>query len=529
MIELFNDYGRLWAEFFVPALVQNTVFLVLVFLALRIFRNASASVKYAIAAVGLVKLLLPPFVPTSAFVPAAGEQVAFPASTLLFSFTDLSAGADTAPIASPAGLDLFGALFIVWTAAVLFVIVRALRSTARLAANVKGAEPIGGDPVIESSGAASDARIGVYRSDRIGVPLTIGVLPHRIYVPDAWSGWSPECRSAVLKHEIAHIRRRDGLFQALEIVVQALYFFHPMVWILNRRLRAYREMACDDASVGLDRSSRLHYSKVLVELAEAALHPPVACESASALMRKKHDLLARVAYQVKEGDMLSLSKKKMAVILAALIVAMLPFSMYVRGADNAATDVAKAGVTGELKKGEPLTSVSVVIKSDKLVVDGQKTSMENFGDYMAKIASKENPNSVLTIITCDGDVPMANLYQVQKQLLKNNLYKVTYTDGEGHKMPIVLPSDDVKKKMGKVSKEDILFLKVDASGYVFVNKEQVKQSKVTKVVEKMLADNPNLIISVYTDEKTSYKDFTYVFAQIQEAGATRVMVNNPAG
>ena len=48
-------------------------------------------------------------------------------------------------------------------------------------------------------------------------------------------------------------------------------------------------------------------------MAETALRPPVACESASALMRRKHDLLARVAYQVKEGDMLFISKKKLAV------------------------------------------------------------------------------------------------------------------------------------------------------------------------------------------------------------------------
>jgi beta-lactamase regulating signal transducer with metallopeptidase domain len=538
MIETLNDAGRLWAGYFVPALVQNTVFLALVFLALRYFRGASAGVKYAIAAVGLVKLLLPPFVPTGLIVPAAGEQVAFPASTLLFSFTNLSAGAEAVPPDTPAGLDLFGAFFIVWIAIAFFVLARAVRATVRLAERVRGAKPVVGEPAMEAASPRESRRIGVFKSSRIGMPLTIGVLPRRVYVPDSWDRWTPECRRAVLRHEIAHIRRRDGFFQSLEIVAQALYFFHPLVWMLNRRLRAFREMACDDASVGRDRSSRLSYSRLLVEMAETALSPPVACESASALLRRKHDLLARVAYQVKEGDMLSVSKKKLAVIMAALIVTMLPLSMYLGGARTAATDVAKAGepksekVKSEKAKSAQakadLTKVNVVIKKDNVTIDGKKMGLDQFGEQMAKIAHG-NPESVVTVINCDGDVPMGKLYKVQQMLLENELNKVSYVDGVGNDMPVILPSDNVKKKLHQVSKENMLFLMVDASGEIHVNKEPVKSAKVAKVVEKMLQDNPNLIISIYTDEKTPYKDFAFVFGQVKKAGANKVVVNNPVG
>ena len=69
-------------------------------------------------------------------------------------------------------------------------------------------------------------------------------------------------------------------------------------------------------------------------MAETALRPPIGCESAGALMRRKPDLLARVAFQVKEGDMLSVSRKKLAVIMTALIVSTLPFSMYLGGAER---------------------------------------------------------------------------------------------------------------------------------------------------------------------------------------------------
>ena len=530
MIEVLNEMGRTWAEYIVPALVQNTVFLALVFLALHWFRNASASVKYAIAAVGLVKLLLPPFVPTSLFV-AAADPVAFPASNLLFSFSNLTAGAGAGPPSTPAGLDLFGALFIVWALVVLFVLARAVRATVRLATRVRDARPITGEPSLKSATSRDCRNIGVYKAPHIGIPLTMGVHPHRIFVPEAWDDWTRECRTAVLKHEIAHIHRRDGLFQTLEIIAQALYFFHPLVWILNRRLRAYREMACDDASVGRDRTSRLTYSRYLVELAETALRPPVACESASTLMRRKHELLARVAYQVKEGDMLSLNKNKLAVVMAALVIAILPFSMYLADGEVIANNVANAGEPGEqeAKKAQSksdMTKIGIVIKSDGLVLDGKKVPYQKIAYYLSEVVGDE-PENVVALINCDGDVSMAKLYKVQQQLMTTGITKVAYADGNGHKMSGMLPDDHVKKKMANISKDDIAYVVIDASGAIAINKQSVKPKKLAKVFAKMLDDNPNLIISIHADEKAHYKDFFHTFAMAKEAGAERILIDNP--
>jgi beta-lactamase regulating signal transducer with metallopeptidase domain len=525
MIELLNDTGRLWAGYFVPALVQNTVFLALVFLALHWFRNASASTKYAIAAVGLVKLLLPPFVPTTLLVPAAGEQVAFPASTLLFSFTNLSAGAETVPPDTPAGLNLFGALFVVWTIIALFVLVRAVRATIHLAQRVKDAKPVVGEPAIEAASPHDSRRIGVYKSPRIGMPLTIGVLPHRIYVPDAWERWTQECRTAVLRHEIAHIHRRDGLFQSLEIVVQALYFFHPMVWMLNRRLRAYREMACDDASVGRDHKSRLHYSKFLVELAETALRPPVACESASALLRRKHELLARVAYQVKEGDMLSMSKKRLAVIMAALILAMLPFSMYLGGNGAAGPAAAEAGKK-QVSSSHPAVDVSLA--GDAITVDGHETSLKMFTKSMQK-AMKGYDQKPIVNISCDGKAPMASLFKVQQQLLDMGLVKVSYSDYEGNGLPVVLPDDELMKKMKQISDEDICHVKIASNGKLYVGKKKATSKDAAKYIQECLKKNPKLIVSLHMDAEATYADFVETLAFIKKSGAERIFINNPAG
>jgi hypothetical protein len=50
----------------------------------------------------------------------------------------------------------------------------------------------------------------------------------------------------ILRHEIAHIRRGDWLFQMAGELVRAVYWFNPLAWIACRRLRAESEQACDD-------------------------------------------------------------------------------------------------------------------------------------------------------------------------------------------------------------------------------------------------------------------------------------------
>jgi beta-lactamase regulating signal transducer with metallopeptidase domain len=524
MIETLNETGRVWANYFVWAIIQNTLFLGLVFLVLHWLRNAPANVRYAVAAVGLVKLLLPPFVPAQLLSRGVAGELNIP-STYLFSFTE-SAAVPATPATAPIRLDVLGILFILWAATALFILARSIILTARLTSAVKDAVPVTDDSAL---GIAEGHRIELYKSDRIGMPLTIGLIPHRIFVPTAWDEWTPECRDVVVKHEMAHIRRRDGLFQFLEIVVQALYFFHPLAMILNRRLREYREMACDDASVGGEQRSRIDYSKFLLELAETALHPPVACESASALMRKKNELLKRVAYQVKEGTMHRLSKKAIAVVLAALILAVVPFSFYHGGSTATGPDPANAGTQkssdGKSDK-HKFGQIAVTIKPDKILIDGKKTSLDQFTPAMQKL-TKGEPGDYVVSIECAGDMSMVSLFEVQKQMIDIGLYKVAYDGNEGSEFPMVLPGKDFKERLDSIPQKLVVDLRVDASGAVFIDKQKVSPGHLTKTLERRIDENPNLIVSMYMDEKTLYDDFVRVLDSVKKSGVERIAINNP--
>ena len=51
---------------------------------------------------------------------------------------------------------------------------------------------------------------------------------------------------AILTHELCHVRRRDNLFAAVHMAVEAIFWFHPLVWWVGSRLLEERELACDE-------------------------------------------------------------------------------------------------------------------------------------------------------------------------------------------------------------------------------------------------------------------------------------------
>ena len=84
------------------------------------------------------------------------------------------------------------------------------------------------------------------RGDRLGVPVTWGIVYPIVLLPEDADEWSEERRRYVLVHEMAHVKRLDALTQLLGQVALALFWFDPLVWIANRRLQLEREHACDD-------------------------------------------------------------------------------------------------------------------------------------------------------------------------------------------------------------------------------------------------------------------------------------------
>lgn len=111
-------------------------------------------------------------------------------------------------------------------------------------------------------------RIVLYRSSVQLMPVTTGILAPSIVIPADADLWDIDRRRAVLLHELAHIARHDCLTQLLSAMACAVYWFHPGVWYVARRLRIERELACDDRVLAAGAHAQ-EYAGHLLELAHA--------------------------------------------------------------------------------------------------------------------------------------------------------------------------------------------------------------------------------------------------------------------
>jgi beta-lactamase regulating signal transducer with metallopeptidase domain len=91
-----------------------------------------------------------------------------------------------------------------------------------------------------------DRPLILMRGDRLGVPVTWGVVYPVVLLPDDADEWPEERRRYVLVHEMAHVKRLDALTQLVGQLALALFWFDPLIWIAVRRMQLEREHACDD-------------------------------------------------------------------------------------------------------------------------------------------------------------------------------------------------------------------------------------------------------------------------------------------
>ena len=91
-----------------------------------------------------------------------------------------------------------------------------------------------------------DRPLTLLRGDRLGVPVTWGIVYPIVLLPEDADAWPEERRRYVLVHEMAHVKRLDALTQLVGQLALAVFWFNPLMWFAVRRMQLEREHACDD-------------------------------------------------------------------------------------------------------------------------------------------------------------------------------------------------------------------------------------------------------------------------------------------
>lgn len=236
---------------------QSTLFaLPLGALALLLRRHA-ASVRFWLWFAASVKFLVP-----FSVLMALGAAVTLPAAPMLPDGPTLEVLQDTAApftnapavsIVADGSTNWIMLLIATWAAGTLLGLLIWGRRWLKLRALVRTARPVAISaplPVLTSSAPIEPGLIGIFRP--------VLMLPDGIQ-----ARLSPQEMDAILAHELCHYRRRDNLTAAIHMLVESLFWFHPLVWWLGRRLMTERERACDEAVLAAGNDPRIFAEGIL--------------------------------------------------------------------------------------------------------------------------------------------------------------------------------------------------------------------------------------------------------------------------
>ena len=220
-------------------------------LAIGLLRNARPQARYAIACMALAASLLLPMLTVAWLLasPVIGTDAGLPVR--------IAAGSDVAP--PHAYGDMLAMqpstalpwIVLLWASGVATLFLRMAgglwwvrRLQHRAWPDAGGHWQARADALASRLGLARGVRLRLFDGD---APLAIGWWRPMVLLPAALLARMPAgLLEALLAHELAHIRRHDYLVNLLQAVVEALLFYHPVVWWLSRRIRHERELIADD-------------------------------------------------------------------------------------------------------------------------------------------------------------------------------------------------------------------------------------------------------------------------------------------
>ena len=138
-------------------------------------------------------------------------------------------------------------------------------------------------------------RVTFLRSSRAVMPMAWGFFKPSVVMPAEADRWSAARLRVVLLHELAHVKRHDCLMHAVAQIACAVYWFNPLAWIAARRLRAERELACDDLVLAAGTRGS-EYATELLEIARVmrAGRFPAALAGATLAMAHRSQLEGRL-------------------------------------------------------------------------------------------------------------------------------------------------------------------------------------------------------------------------------------------
>ena len=255
---------------------QSTLFVALVWLATLAFRHNGARLRFWLWTAASIKFL----VPVSMLV-ILGEQFRWRAAPAVvqpavsFVIDDLLAPAGAIgvmPAASPQASSVWPWLLAaVWCLGAVIVLTSWRQQWLPIRAALRRAKTVQLDATCGAEGLA------VMESSSMPEPGVVGIRRPRLLLPDGLvDRLTPAQVRALIAHERCHIRCHDNLTAALHMAVETIFWFHPVVWWIERRLIDERERACDESVLAAG-SCPQDYAEGILAVCRQSVGSSLAC------------------------------------------------------------------------------------------------------------------------------------------------------------------------------------------------------------------------------------------------------------
>lgn len=314
-IETINAWGGNFLQFAWPILWQSSLLIGVLFVFDFVFRRKiRAAVRHALWLVVLIKLLLPPTLalPTSLawWVRQSPPPEKPPERKLIVTYGDtIPAMLPPVPIAAvPAftpppppplpKVSTAGWATVASAAVALGLLAWMLSRWRAVGRSVRNStEP---DETLLALLADAKRTLNVRRRVNLRLthqamsPAVCGLFRATILLPRQLADLPANQLRAVLLHELLHLKRGDVWVNCAQALLQIFYWWHPLLWFANARIRRVREEAVDDAVMLTLHDDAEAYAPTLLEVAKLALNRPLASLGLVGILESRSALRQRI-------------------------------------------------------------------------------------------------------------------------------------------------------------------------------------------------------------------------------------------
>jgi beta-lactamase regulating signal transducer with metallopeptidase domain len=266
-------------------------------------------------------------------------------------------------------------------------------------------------------------RVRLIISPKVLEPGVWGILHPIVVLPEGISDQLSDAElKAVMLHEMIHVMRWDNLVSNLQMILCCLFWFHPLIWLIDKRLLAEREQTCDERVIKLGGASNI-YASSITKIYRFCLGWKV-----TGLSSIGGSNLRRRIERITANDLSVRIPVSHRLLIVAFMAVMVVVSIVAGSADNGKVSAQNKKAEETIISPEPLDAPSVAAEATLTGLDSKKAATETPATPLAQLlseplaqvivrstdsASTISPPSMQSIESAPQDVNLEQLRLIQ--------------------------------------------------------------------------------------------------------------------